>query len=204
MRASYKRLHGVSREAIFKAPAETPKAEARAKYCEWLAQVESTISTLRAAAKGEGQPLTQLNALALAGKWYRWFLAQHEDDPGQPEQWRRQARYFTWDVLHHHAPPEYHEDHPVADQEWRWAKAPEVRAAVRPIVAELARTASFLASEGMALNADANASFTDAVSDNLLAAFDTLERRANGDYSPDTVPETFPNFRCPAAARRMV
>jgi hypothetical protein len=188
----------VSREAIFKAAADTPKAEARAKYGEWIAQVESTISTLRAVAKGEGQPLTQLNALALAGRWYRWFLAQHENDPGKPEHWNKQADYFTWDVLNPHAPPEHHEDHPKSDQEWRWAKTPEVRAAVRPIVAELARTASFLASEGMALNADANARFVDAVSDNLLAALSTLERRANGDYSPDTVPETFPELQMPS------
>jgi integrase len=199
VRAAYKRLHGVSREAIFKVAAGTAKAEAKAQCAEWISQVENTISALRAAAKGEGQPLTKLNALALAGRWYRWFIAQYESDPGTPDRWNKQGDYFTWEVLRPHAPPEYHED-TKADREWRWAKAPEVRAAVRPIVAELARTASFLASEGMALNADANALFVDAVSDNLLAAFDTLELRAEGDYSPDTVPETFPEFQ--ATVRR--
>ena len=194
VRGTYKSLHGVAREVIFRAPAGASRAEAKAQFAEWIAEVETRISSVRAAANGEGQPLTKVNALALAGRWYRWFCAQYESDPGSPDRWKKQADYFTWDVLRPHAPPEYHED-PKADQEWRWAEAPEVRAAVRPIVAELARTASFLASEGMALNTEANTLFVDAVADHLLAAFDRLERRAKGDYSADMVPETFPEFQ---------
>ena len=41
---------------------------------------------------------------------------------------------------------------------------------MRPHVAELARVATFLASEGKALNLTAYALFVDAVSDNLLPA----------------------------------
>lgn len=65
---------------------------------------------------------------------------------------------------------------------------------MRPHVAELARVATFLASEGKALNATAYALFVDAVSDNLLPAITLLERRANGDYSRDNTPDSFPAF----------
>jgi integrase len=51
-----------------------------------------------------------------------------------------------------------------------------------------------LASEGFALNASAYALFVDAVSDNLLLAISVLERRANGDYSRDDTPDSFPPF----------
>jgi hypothetical protein len=80
-RAEYKRLHGVGREAILKLPAGTPKAQAKVLQGQWLAEVETQIARIRAAAKGEGQPLTKLNALALAGRWYLWFVARHESAP---------------------------------------------------------------------------------------------------------------------------
>jgi len=55
-RAEYKRLHGVSREAILKIPAGTPRAQAKAVHGQWLAEVETRIERIRAAAKGEGHP----------------------------------------------------------------------------------------------------------------------------------------------------
>jgi hypothetical protein len=51
--------------------------------------------------------------------------------------------------------PASHEQNPKADPYWEWANEPEVREAVRPQVAELARVATFLASEGLALDAHA-------------------------------------------------
>ena len=101
--------------------------------------------------------------------------------------------YLVWDVIYPEAPESYH-DNPQADPHWEWQKEPEVREAVRPRVAELARVATFLASEGKALNATAYALFVDAVSDNLLLAIMLLERRANGDYSRDDTPDSFPAF----------
>jgi hypothetical protein len=56
----------------------------------------------------------------------------------------------------------------------------------------MALTASFLAHEGLALTAEADALFVAAVSDNLGGAYDVLERQAWGDHSPDLTPETFP------------
>ena len=78
--------------------------------------------------------------------------------------------HLVWDVIYPEAPDSYQEN-PKADPHWEWPKEPEVREAVRPQVAELARVATFLASEGMALNATAYALFVDAVSDNLLLPY---------------------------------
>jgi integrase len=193
VRDDYSRLYGMRREAHLKLPGGTPRPEAKVQLAEWTAEVETRIATLRAQKRGEGQPLTKLNAVALAGRWYTWFVKQHEDDPGPPKRWREMGDHFLWNVLRPHAPDEY-EENPAADRSWEWAKEPEVREATRPQVAELARVATFLASEGVALNNEAYARFVDAVADNLYPAIALLERRAVGDYSPDTTPESFPPF----------
>jgi hypothetical protein len=43
---------------------------------------------VRATAKGEGLPLTRLNAIALAGRWYTSFIGQREDDAGPSQDWQ--------------------------------------------------------------------------------------------------------------------
>ncbi|MBR0969603.1 tyrosine-type recombinase/integrase [Bradyrhizobium japonicum] len=193
VREEYARLYGHRREAHLKLPADTPKSEARARLGEWLAEIEIRIETLRAQRNGDGQPLTKLNAIALAGRWYLWFVKQHESDPGKPRYWRDLSDYVVWEVLRPEAPNSY-EANTKADPRWDWIKEPDVREAVRPQIAELARVATFLASEGKALNRAAYTLFVDAVSDNLLPAITLLEKRANGDYSHDDNPDTFPPF----------
>jgi hypothetical protein len=193
VRDPYARLYGVRREAHLRLPRDTPHHEAKTQLAEWMAEIETRIATLRAQSNGEGQPLTKLNAIALAGRWYTWFVGLHEHDPGPAKRWQEMSDHFVWNVIHPEAPDSYHEN-PKADPRWEWAKEPEVREAVRPQVAELARVATFLASAGMALNATAYALFVDAVSDNLLLAISVLQRRANGDYSRDDTPDSFPTF----------
>jgi integrase len=193
VRDEYARLYGVRREAQLKLPADTPRHEQKARLGEWEAEIETRIETLRAQKRGEGQPLTKLNAIALSGRWYTWFVGQHENDPGPAKRWQEMSDHFVWNVIYPEAPESYLE-HPKADPQWEWSKEPEVRDAVRPHVAELARVATFLASAGMALNATAYALFVDAVSDNLMLAISVLQRRANGDYSPDDTPASFPPF----------
>jgi integrase len=58
----------------------------------------------------------------------------------------------------------------------------------------MALVASFLATEGLALTHDAYVLFVDAVSEKLFSAYAVLEQRANGDYSRDTYPDTFPAY----------
>ncbi|MET4493257.1 hypothetical protein [Bradyrhizobium sp. LA7.1] len=193
VREEYARLYRVKREVQLKLPADTPKYEAKVRLAEWVSEVETQIATLRAKRTGEGQPLTRLNAIALAGKWYTWFVGQYEGDPGPPKRWRELGDHLVWNVIYPEAPESYLEN-PKADPHWEWQKDPEVREAVRPQVAELARVATFLASEGRALNATAYALFVDALSDYFLPAITLLERRANGDYSRDETPDSFPAF----------
>ncbi|WP_316232854.1 tyrosine-type recombinase/integrase [Bradyrhizobium sp. SZCCHNPS2010] len=194
VREEYQRLYRVKREAHLKLPSGTPRHEAKSRLGEWEAEIETRIATLRARRNGEGQPLTKLNAIALAGRWYNWFVKQHEEHPGSPKYWRNFSDHIVWNVIRPEAPESYEEKPGGAAPHWDWAKEPEVREAVRPQIAELALVATFLASEGLVLNVTAYALFVDAVSDNLLLAIALLERRANGDYSPDDNPDTFPQF----------
>ena len=92
VRAEYQRLYGQRWEAKLSLPAGTKDAKIRVS--EFTSEVESRIATIRAAKRGEGQSLTQRQAFALAGEWYVWFVARHEENPGTGEQWR-----IRWDVL---------------------------------------------------------------------------------------------------------
>jgi integrase len=192
IRDAYTRLYGVRWEATLRLPAGTSNHEAKTRLGEWLAEIETRIGALRATANGEGQPLTRVNANALAGRWYNWFVA-HQNDSEPPKHWRELGDYLIWKVIHPEAPNSYHE-RPKADPHWEWAKEPKVRQAVMPQVAEMARVATFLANEGLALDERAYGLFVNAVSDNLQLALALLERRALGDYSHDDTVDSFPAF----------
>ena len=171
-------------------PAGTKPQEIKVRVGEFTAMVESRIEAIRAAKRGEGQSLTQRQALALAGEWYVWYVARHEENPGPVEHWRS-----MWDALIFHL--EEHAPDWVIEEGWRdleWTREPEVRAGVRPLIADECKTAQFLASKGVVLNTEAQAAFLDCVLDEFLAAILLLTRRANKDYSPDTRPSEFPKF----------
>jgi hypothetical protein len=190
VRADYERLYGQKWEAKLTLPAGTKPQEVKVRTGEFMAKVETQIEAIRAAQRGEGQSLTQRQALALAGEWYSWYVARHEDNPGPVEHWRS-----MWDALIFHL--EEHAPDWVVEEGWRdleWTREPEVRAGVRPLIADECKTAQFLASKGVVLNNEAQAAFLDCVLDEFVAAILLLERRANKDYSPDTRPSEFPKF----------
>jgi integrase len=189
-RAEYQRLYGQRWEAKLTLPAGMKPHEAKVRISEWTAEVESRIAAIRAAQRGEGQSLTQRQAFALAGEWYLWYVARHEENPGTVEHWRT-----MWDVLIDRL--EDHAPQWVIEEGWRdleWTREPELRAGMRPLIADEAKTAQFLASKGVVLNTDAQASFLDCVLDEFIAAILLLERRANRDYSVDTRLAEFPKF----------
>jgi hypothetical protein len=164
--------------------------DAKVRIGEWTAEVETRIESLRAARKGEGQSLTKRNAHALAGEWYQWYVARHKENPGTPDHWRT-----MWDVLISEL--ENHAAEEVNEQRWRdleWTRDPKVRAGIRPVIADEAKTAQFLASKGVVLTSEAQALFLDCVLDEFIAAILLLERRALGDYSEDERPLQFPKF----------
>ena len=67
----------------------------------------------------------------------------------------------------------------------QWTRDPKVRARIRPVIADEAKTAQFLASKGVVLTSETHALFLDSVLDEFIAAILLLERRALGDYSED-------------------
>ena len=151
VRAEYERLYGQKWEAKLTLPAGTKPQEVKVRTGEFMAEVERRIEAIRAAKRGEGQSLTQRQALALAGEWYVWYVARHEENPGTVEYWR-----VMWDVLISHL--EEHGPDWVIEEGWpdlEWTKEPEVSAGVRPLIADEAKTSQFLASKGVALNAEA-------------------------------------------------
>jgi integrase len=197
VREDYAALYGMGWEEKLSIPTGTSPHEAKARHGEWLAEIETRIGALRAAKNGERQSLTRLNAHALAGEWYRWFIARHEADPRPPSYWRKLGDTLVWDVLHPHAPDEFLQDS-RADPEWEWKAQPEVRQVVRPLVAQEAKVASFLLEKGLRLNEEAMNLFLDAVEDNLLLAFGRLEALARGDYGPDPLVTQLPEYVPPA------
>jgi hypothetical protein len=167
VRQEYASLYGMGWEEKLSIPASTPPHEAKVQHGEWLAEIETRIAALRATKTGAKQPLTRRNAHALGGDWYRWFLCQHEDDLRTPSHWKRLSDTLIWDVIYPHAPNEYLSD-TKADPQWEWKADPGVREAVRPLVAQEAKVASFLLQKGIALTNEAMGLFLDIVEENLL------------------------------------
>src|SRR5262249_43462567 len=96
IRSEYQRLYGGPQarsgkawEAIFSAPASTPLHRAKVLHAEWLALVERRITAIKGARVSEGATaeLSQRDADALAGEWYRWFTSQHLNNPGHVSHW---------------------------------------------------------------------------------------------------------------------
>lgn len=193
VRAQYGRLYGARHEAKFSTPAATDKHEALRKFHEWQAEVEGRIQSIRKAQRGEGIDLDRKNASALAGEWYHWWVARYEKTDVSPQAYER----VLWDIIEHmreFAPDEVREE-PLKSMDW--AREPEVREGVRPVIADLGLTAQFLVGRGIALTNAARELFLDRVLDNLLPALLLLERRAKGDYEPDELPKSFPAFTPP-------
>src|SRR5262249_17300094 len=91
----------------------------------------------------------------------------------------------------------------VRKEPWRnleWTRDPEVREGIRPLIADEAKTAQFLANKGVVLTTEAQALFLDCVLDEFIVAVLLLERRALGDYSEDDRPAQFPKYNGRAVA----
>jgi integrase len=189
LRQEYLALYGKGHEEIFHAPSTDSLSRAKTKLGEWLAEIENRIATLRAKQKGEAHDLTNREAHALAGDWYRWFVAQHEEDPGEAGKWALNSELMVSAILN--ATPYWDAHDPLVDQSQR-GKEEAVREEVHPVLADEAKTAQFLASKGEVLTREAMTAFLDCVLEVFIAACDLLERRARGDYSPDALLQTFP------------
>jgi integrase len=168
VRLEYQRLYGPGWEVKLTIPADTPPEKAKARHAAWLAEVEGRVATLRASKRGKGQDLSQREADALAGDWYRWFVGRHHDNPGSPKRWSG----LRETLLEIAGDPETCE----AD-----FGEPEV---LEKVDTE-ARASQFLTDRGIVLTEAWRTSFLSAVASEFLQAAETLKRRASGDWSED-------------------
>ena len=190
VRDEFRRLYGQRHEAKFFAKAATPEHEAHRLFHEWLADVEGRIAAILAAQKGEGVSLTHRQARALAGEWYQWFVERH---PVTDEDRWLDLLGHVQDALRAHASTAEEAEH-VDDF---YKDHPQVREAIRPLLADIGETAQFLALKRMALNNEARALFLDNLYEDLAAALRRLIRRSRGDYSPDAYVARSPKFEGP-------
>jgi integrase len=186
VRNEYAALHGRRWEELFRAPQDCTPQRAKALRNEWEAEIDTRIATLRAKQRGEGRDLTQKQAHALAGDWYRWFTALYEDNPGSPDRWDSLCEAL--DIVT-----------PI-DPETGRIDWDEVREEIHPRLADEAKTAQFLASKGEVLTRAAMTLLLNAVFLEIREAADLLRRRAAGNYSPDQHLQTLPVYTGPKAA----
>jgi hypothetical protein len=179
VRDEYQRLYGKTWEERWRADTGISIAEQKKSYAEWYAEVWRRFEAIRAGKRGDAIELTRTDAAALAGEWYSWFIARYENDPGRPERWDHEFWHFV-EAMQHFAPDEVRAE-PMRDL--GWSRDPEIRAGIRPVVADVGNTAQFLASRGVTLTSQAQAVFLDFVVDNYIEALLLLERRASNDYS---------------------
>jgi integrase len=193
VREEYGRLYRARFEAKFSAPASVGLQEAQRRFREWEAKVAGNIDTIRRTQRGEGIDLNHKEAHALAGEWYNWFVARHEEQPGEPEQWDI-AFWHLVDAMAEALPDDVQSEELERNQHLlaEWAAYPEVRAAMRPIISDFGHTAQFLAGKRLALTNAARDQFLDAVLQKVMPALTLLERRAKGNYEPDELPKSFP------------
>ena len=195
VREEYGTLYGARHEAKFFARASLGAYEAKQQFRAWEAEVERNIETIRRTIRGEGIDLDHKQAHALAGDWYNWFIAQHDNDPGKPEAWDL-AFWHLVDKVAEALPVDVQGDELERNKHLltEWTAYPEVRTALRPIISDFGRTAQFLSFKGTVLSNAGRELFLNAALRYLPAALTLLERRAKGDYERDDLPDTFPQF----------
>jgi hypothetical protein len=184
VRDEYERPYGQRWEATLTLPATMRPQEAKAAQAKFLATVETRIKAIRDANAGRTRSLNERGALALAGEWYRWYTAQHEDNPGSPKHWEdlSEALYETVSRAHWEG-----EDGQYAINHKEW---PDCRQAI----AQESGADRFLADKGLALTPEAWDLFLQRVAFEFLTAAHLLERRGNRDYSPDKRLHEFPEW----------
>jgi hypothetical protein len=114
-----------------------------------------------------------------------------EDAPGDPEGWSR-----AFQELIEEMEEQFPERWGTGDLD-QWLRDPQVRAGIRPLVADRAVTAQFLASKGIVLTAEARELFLDCVTSTPSRCSSDAPK---GTTLPMTYPASFPSS--PASGRR--
>jgi hypothetical protein len=152
-REDYKRLYGKGLEDKFYAPASVGRVEAQRLFHEWEAEVTGRFDAIRKQQRGEGIDLNYRQATGLAGEWYKWFVAQYQDNPGNPIGYSEALGDLVDSMRHHYArlvDGYVVKDGSVVDFKPGVLTAdvfgdPDVCKEMRPAIADLGHTAQFLA-----------------------------------------------------------
>jgi hypothetical protein len=191
VRDAYEATYHVREEVRFRLPAETPSETARQEFRDWDATITSRIGSLRAVARGEGEAyLTPRQTVELAGKWYVWFVAQHEEDPGSSEQWEVMADEYEAVCLRFEPQDEHTSTLELLHFIER-PRGPAARRAVHRTVSALGNVERFLHEIRRPLASTALATLLDAIEGEFLDALSLLRRRAEGDWRRDSHADTF-------------
>ena len=126
------------------------------------------VEAILAQAGGGPATLTHKQVIALAGRWYIQKLDEYDANPGDP---------LGWEVWADGLRDAYHED--------------RVSTAVKAEVDKL------LAAEGLVIDERSRKALDEAIFDYALSLSDRLIGRAEGDYRPDPLLETFPEWQHP-------
>jgi GH24 family phage-related lysozyme (muramidase) len=132
--------------------------------------------------------LSQKQAVALAGTFYRGYSLAFEENPGSPERWAnqqdaneraREGRYGRGDLMIGA------EARHKQSREDRWGKTAD----------------GLLAREGLKVDAESRTLLLRAIANAHDFAARKLERNAEGDYTPDPNASRFPEWTPVAAAK---
>lgn len=208
IRAAYAAAFGKGWEEKFSRPATLSEPAARVAFAEWLAEVEGRIHFVTASLRGDGVDLSHIQAHALAGRWYRWKVARHQDDPGAAERWSDEIRALIANIASL-LPKEVWTAREALQPGGR-APTPErfealldkLGASKAPVLDRLAQAAAvpdFLAHERVLLSPEGRQRFLCALVYELIAVNALLSRRSRGDYSADTRVARFPEWTPPRA-----
>lgn len=185
----YAALYGQRSEALFYAPAGTAPSEAKRLFNEWIAEVENRIDAIRRRQRGEGQSLTRMQARALAGEWYDWFIQRH---PLSSREYWEQVRDRVHEAMREVVGDDIWDE---SDPDVLWKQDEDLRKAIRPLLQDAGETAQFLAAKRIVLDSHAQNDLTDFLYEDLAAALKRLMKISDGDYSPDKYRERFPKFQ---------
>jgi integrase len=148
-------------------------AEAKRKFLQVAAAVDREWARLLVEglpAPDEPPRLTRKQTLGLAGEFYRWFVAGHDEDPGSAEAWRAEVA----------------RERPII-----YPRGPRPGGATRlyqPLVVR------FLKERGIVIDEADLMTLTSAAATAALLAKERLARIASSDYSDDPAVQRFPKW----------
>jgi hypothetical protein len=198
VKAEYGRLYDVTAEEKFYRKAEVKDVVAKREFNEWLAEIETRIANIRAQQNGEGISLTRLQARALAGQWYDWFVGRHPfiDDI---EKWEH-VRDDIHEVMRQEVGDKCWEKN---DPDNLWREDESLRKTMRPLLSDAGETAQFLAVKRLALDNETHALFLDFLYEDLLQHSYVSKKSQTAISGPTNIAKDFRNSKASTRATRL-